>query len=54
MPAGTGITTIGTLLSYDNNKLAVVNKNNKDKDITSDEGVLKHSSAKYASRLWTK
>ena len=28
LPAGTGITTIGTLLSYDNTKLAVVNKNN--------------------------
>ena len=45
MPAGTGITCIGTLLSYDNTKLAVVNKNNTSKDVTSDEGTLKNSSA---------
>ena len=45
VPAGTGITTIGILLSYDNTKLAVVNKNNKDKDVTSNEGDLKNSSA---------
>ena len=45
LPAGTGITTIGTLLSYDNTKLAVVNKNNTSKDVTSDEGVIKNSSA---------
>ena len=45
MPAGTGITCIGILLSYDNTKLAVVNKNNTSKDVTSDEGTLKNSSA---------
>ena len=45
LPVGTGITTIGVLLSYDNTKLAVVNKNNTTKDVTSDEGTLKNSSA---------
>ena len=45
MPADTGITCIGILLSYDNTKLAVVNKNNTSKDVTSDEGTLKNSSA---------
>ena len=40
MPAGTGITTIGTLLSYDNTKLAVVNQYKTTQDLTAPDGTL--------------
>ena len=51
MPAGTGITTIGILLSYDNTRLAVVNKNNTSKDVTSNEGEKKESEAIISKTL---
>lgn len=51
MPAGTGISSVGTLLSYDNTKLTVVNKNNTSKDVTSDEGVKKESEAIISKTL---
>ena len=51
LPVGTGISSIGTLLSYDNTKLAVVNKNNTKKDVTSEEGVLKETEAIISQTL---
>ena len=52
VPAGTGITTIGILLSYDNTRLAVVNKNNISKDVTSNEGEKKSLKQSYQKRLF--
>ena len=51
LPVGTGISSVGTLLSYDNTKLAVVNKNNTSKDVTSNEGVKKESEAIISKTL---
>lgn len=47
MPAGTGITTIGTLLSYDNTKLAVVNQYKTSQDLTAPDGTLINPAAGY-------
>ena len=52
LPVGTGISSVGTLLSYDNTKLAVVNKNNTSKDVTSNEGVKKSLKQSYQKRLF--
>ena len=51
LPVGTGISSVGILLSYDNTKLAVVNKNNTSKDVTSNEGVKKESEAIISKTL---
>lgn len=51
LPVGTGISSVGTLLSYDNTKLAVVNKNNPSKDVTSNESEKKESEAIISKTL---
>ena len=52
LPVGTGISSVGTLLSYDNTKLAVVNKNNTSKDVTSNESEKKSLKQSYQKRLF--
>ena len=53
MPAGTGITTIGTLLSYDNTKLAVVNQYKTSQDLTAPDGTLISPAAATVKAIMT-
>lgn len=53
MPAGTGITTIGTLLSYDNTKLAVVNQYKTSQDLTAPDGTLINPAAATVKAIMT-
>ena len=53
MPAGTGITCIGTLLSYDNTKLAVVNQYKTSQDLTAPDGTLISPAAAAVKAIMT-
>ena len=53
MPAGTGITCIGTLLSYDNTKLAVVNQYKTSQDLTAPNGTLISPAAAAVKAIMT-
>ena len=53
MPAGTGITTIGTLLSWDNTKLAVVNQYKTSQDLTAPDGTLISPAAAAVKAIMT-